>query len=219
MYLKSGGEFIDTDLVFLIEILEMLDLKLGQLNIDITEAISCSADPDSLGYFDRGEYIVGIGFCACQRYMSSTYGPIGIEKSKALQLGPNHEGGLSLATIINVAANYWKHIDEWSCIEFKTNDEENELEVVMRSIENLSKQQKGTVSAIETVTAWADYTCANILASIAPGPELKLVELIPVLKEWRSQLDSPELNSHGGLKQEGLPNRQPLLKVLGTEIK
>ncbi len=202
MYLKMGGDFIDTDLVFLIEILEMLDLKLEKLNLDIQEAINCSADPDSLGYFDRGEYFVGVGFCACQRYMSSTYGPIGIEKSKALKVGPNHDGGLSLATIINVAANYWKHSDEWNSIGFKTNNEENEIELVIRSIENLSKQQKGTVSAIETVTPWEDYTCANILASLTPGPELKLVELVSVLEEWRSQIDSLEVNSHAGLTSQ-----------------
>lgn len=191
-----GEEFIDTDLVFLTEILEMLDIKLDKLNADIQEAINCSADPDSLGYFDRGEYLVGIGFCACQRYLSSTYGPIEIDKAKALKVGPFHEGGLSLATIINVAANYWKHSDEWNSIGYKANNEENELELVIRSIENLSKQQRGTVSAIETVTPWADYTCANILASITPSLELKLVDLVSILKEWRSVLDSLIVNSH-----------------------
>jgi hypothetical protein len=196
MYLKMGEEFVDTDLVFLIEILEMLDIKLGKLNLDIQEAINCSADPDSLGYFDRGEYFVGVGFCACQRYLSSTYGPIEIDKTKALKVGPFHEGGLSLATIINVAANYWKHSDEWSVIGFMANNEENELELVIRSIENLNKQQKGTVSAIETVTPWADYTCANILASITPSPEFRLVELIPIIMEWRTELDNLNVNSH-----------------------
>jgi len=184
-----GAEFIDTDLVFLIEILEMLDIKLEKLNLDIQEAINCSADPDSFGYFDRSEYLVGVGFCTCQRYLSSTYGPIKIDKAKALKVGPFHEGGFSLATIINVAANYWKHSDEWNSIGYYANSEENELELVIRSIENLSKQQKGTVSAIETVTPWADYTCANILALITPSSESKLVELVPILREWRAELD------------------------------
>lgn len=202
MYFKMGREFIDTDLVFLVEILEMLDLKLGKLNLDIQEAINSSADPDSLGYFDRGEYLVGIGFCACQRYMSSTYGPIGIEKSKALKMGPNHDDDFSLPYIINVAANYWKHSDEWNSIGFKSNFEENEHELISHSIENLSKQQKMTVKAIKTVTPWEDYTCANILASLTPGPELKLVELIPILKEWRNQIDCLEANSHADLVRQ-----------------
>ena len=105
-------------------------------------------------------------------------------------MGPFHEGGLSLATIINVAANYWKHSDEWNSIGYNTNNEKKELELVIRSIENLSKQQKGTVSAIETVTPWADYTCENILALITPSSEFKLVELVPILTEWRAELDS-----------------------------
>jgi len=40
LYLKMGAEFIGTDLVFLIEILEMLDIKLEKLDLDIQEAIN-----------------------------------------------------------------------------------------------------------------------------------------------------------------------------------
>src|SRR3546814_5933127 len=37
-----------------------------------------------------------------------------IDKSAALRKGPQHPGGLSKVQIINHAANYWKHNNEWA---------------------------------------------------------------------------------------------------------
>ena len=46
--------------------------------------------------------------------MTRIYGILHIEKSKVLLVGPKHESGVTIAKIVNDAANYWKHSDEWS---------------------------------------------------------------------------------------------------------
>jgi hypothetical protein len=189
MYMKIGNDFDDADLYFLKDILIMLDAKLLELDCKIQEARRNSRDPDALGLFDRGEYIIGMGFAACQRYMTSTFCPIIVEKEIALRIGPNHENGESVATIINAAANYWKHCDEWRENSLTIEPESDMAKVIMRDFNKLTGPQKKTITQIETVTPWADYTCSNILAYLTKTRELRLSLLVPLLEEWRNQLD------------------------------
>ena len=35
-------------------------------------------------------------------------------REDALKLGPRHECGYSIATLVNAIANYWKHAPEWT---------------------------------------------------------------------------------------------------------
>ncbi len=93
MYVKCENGFLDTDLSFLEDILIMLDAKLLDLDCKIHEARNNSNDPEALGLFDRGEYIVDMGFAACQKYMTSTFSPKAIKQSSSLKIGPNHENG------------------------------------------------------------------------------------------------------------------------------
>jgi hypothetical protein len=186
MYMKIGNDFGDADLYFLKDILLMLDTKLLELDCKIQEARKNSVDPEGLGLFDKAEYIIGMGFAACQRYMTSTFGPIIFEKEIALKIGPNHVNGKSIATIINAAANYWKHRDEWREISFII---EPESDMEMRDFNLLTGHQKKTIKQIETVTPCADYTCSNLLASLIKISELRLSLLVPFLEEWRNQLD------------------------------
>jgi len=188
MYLKSGDEYLDTDLYFLENILTMLDAKLFEINKEIDEALNKSSDPDSLGLFDKGDYLVGMGLVACQKYLSSTFGSMRIDKQTALKIGP-HVNCEPVVAIINAAANCWKHSDEWNHIEFISEPESEMLKVNIRNHNLLNKQETRTVKVIEKVTPWADYTCANILFSLTNSDELKLMELIPTLIEWRNQLD------------------------------
>ncbi len=109
VYLIVGGEFCDTDFEFLRELFAMFDSKLAQLQSRIEH---CS-DPDSSGLFDWSNFLAGSGFVACQTYLTSTFGPLGVSKETALSLGPHHSGGRSYATILNAAANFWKHQEEW----------------------------------------------------------------------------------------------------------
>ncbi|MGZ8410435.1 MAG: hypothetical protein ACXWVS_11055 [Hyphomicrobium sp.] len=192
MYMKIGNDFGDADLYFLKDILIMLDAKLLELDCKIQEARKNSIDPEGLGLFDKGEYIIGMGFAACQRYMTSTFGPMKVEKEDALKIGPNHENGESIATIINAAANYWKHCDEWRHVSFAREPESNMVVAILHDIDILTGHQKKTIKQIETVTPWADYTCSNLLASLIKTSELselRLSLLVPFLEEWRNQLD------------------------------
>jgi hypothetical protein len=101
---------VDFDLDLLKQLIRIIDQQLDLISEKATQV----DDADSFGYFDSAEHITGFGFVACQTYMSSVYGYLKIEKQKALSIGPFHSSGQTKAHIINHAANYWKHNNEWS---------------------------------------------------------------------------------------------------------
>lgn len=164
----------DYELSFLLDLFELLDSRIDHVN----RAIDALSDPDGMGCYDDLEYASGMGFIACQRYMTSTYGPLGITKKHALGLGPVHSGGETYARIINASANYWKHHDEWKI-----------SSVVRRSRGGLEPMQLETIRVIETVTPWHDYTCVNLLCELTTPNEPRLKYLLPALERWRVSLD------------------------------
>jgi len=183
MYLKFDADFLDFDLSFLQDLFALLD---GRFD-DLQQRIEESSDPDGMGLFDIGEYLAGMGFVACQRYLASTYGPNDLAKKAALAIGPYHEGGEPVARILNAAANYWKHEDEWD-----TNA------VIARNADDLKPQQKDTIRIIETVTPWSDYTCVNLLAALSDSKTPRVATLIPFLEAWRKQLDGAKVRITNG---------------------
>jgi hypothetical protein len=62
---------------------------------------------------DNVEFEVGIGFVVCQRYLTSVYGLYELDKGQALDAGPRSCKKYTKAELVNHAANYWKHRDEW----------------------------------------------------------------------------------------------------------
>lgn len=175
MYFKSGKEFCDYDFYLLTEMLEHLDVKVKKINSDI----SLSADPDTDGLFDKGEYYIGVGFSLIQRYISSTYPKSNIKKSDALELGEKIKSNLSYIKVINAGANYWKHEDEWGLMSSITKD-----------VNSLKDAAKNTINTIELLTPWASYTCSNLLAALVGENEFVLSSLLPYLESWRYELDS-----------------------------
>ncbi len=175
MYFKFDDGILDCDLSFLQDLFALLDARLDQ----VREKIDASSDPDSMGYFDEAEYISGMGFIACQRYLTSTYGPLNIAKNSALSVGPVHAGGEFYARIINASANYWKHEDEWGL-----------QATVDRDRSALGPQQLETIRIIETVTPWDAYTCANVLWVLTDPNESRLTNLVPIIEAWRTELDA-----------------------------
>lgn len=169
---KIGGEYADADFELLVRHLELLDLELAGINA----AIAPSRDPESDGLFDAGEYFIGHGFIAIQRYLTATRTGLGVSMSDAFRVPPILHGGLSFAAALNAGANYWKHVDEW--------------------VEDLNKSDdpglKGnalkTLQQLETVTQWEDYTCANLLSVLMDGHALELSRLLPAIAEWRHNL-------------------------------
>src|SRR3954470_12247999 len=99
MLLKGGNVFLDYYRSLLIDVLDVLDRQTGPL-------VNSDEDPsvaDQLGYYDTAEHITGLGFVACQTYLTATYGRLKIKKRQALSVGPRHPVGQTIAQIINHA--------------------------------------------------------------------------------------------------------------------
>lgn len=175
MYIKIGDEFLDNNFYFLTEILDVIDSRIEK----IMNEIQTSADPDSNGLFDEGEYFIGVGFSLIQQYMSSTYPSLGINKDDALQLGAKITDQLSYIKAINAGANYWKHQSEWGLVN-----------LITRDISKLSGNAKSTINTVELLTPWAEYTCSNLLAELTREDSFTLSSLLPYVKQWRIDLDT-----------------------------
>jgi hypothetical protein len=169
MFLIKENSVLDFDHDLLVEVLAVID---GQLDT-ILRGWSDAAEADEFGYFDRAEHITGLGFVACQAYMTATYGFMNLAKSRALSLGPRHKTGQTIADIINHAANFWKHYDEWH------------LE------KGIAKHDR-TRAAFESLESPVDldYPLSGILAELAvpQPPSFKL--LADRLALWRDDLRS-----------------------------
>ena len=180
--IRVGGDYADADFALLGRHLKLLDIEICRINA----AIVSSRDPESDGLCDVGEYFIGHGFIAIQRYLTATRTGLGISLIDALKVPPILRGGLSLAAALNAAANYWKHMEEW--------------------IEALNGLDGGTLKGnalrtlqqIEAVTPWEDYTCANLLAVLLDGRALELSNLLPSIAEWRDNLINTPLVNSGG---------------------
>lgn len=175
MYLKVDGEFADGDYNHLSKYLSLLNQEF----IPVMSTITISKDPESLGLFDYGEYIVGSAYTAIQRYFCSTFPQCNLSKKIAFSIGPEVTSGLTFANAINAGANYWKHLEEWGG-----------ANIVYRDIDGLKGNAKETIEMIEKATPWSDYTCTNLLAVILKAQEFEFTRLLPYIQDWRFAVDS-----------------------------
>lgn len=168
MYIASGEGsdlvFADSELSYLEELLSSIDLILS----DVYLKIKNSSDPESDGLCDKGEYFLGVGFCAMQRYLVDVLQDTKINKGEALKLGPKNKEGVAISLVINAAGNYWKHSPEWSSW-----------------LEKLDDRSQRTVDLLihHGGTAW--YVLSDVLAELSDGEGLSLRSCIPYLKKWR----------------------------------
>nr|WP_276976887.1 hypothetical protein [Ferrimicrobium acidiphilum] len=168
----DGDDYADTDFWLLSRHLNLLDFELARINAAIKE----SADPDTDGLCDAGEYFIGHGFVAIQRYLTSTYAGLRIAQSVAFSVPPIVNSNLTFAEAINAGANYWKHVEEW----FESlNKAENAT---------LKGNALNTLKKLEMATGWEDYTCSNLLVILVNEKELELSRLLPRVAEWRNNL-------------------------------
>ncbi|WP_100641522.1 hypothetical protein [Marinobacter salexigens] len=167
MYLKVGDAFADQDLKFLAELLEVIDAKV----VEVSTRIASSIDPISEGLTDRGEYFIGVGLCAIQQYLTDTLTLTGVGKKRAFDLGPWHSENYTFVSVVNAAANWWKHSSEW----------------FGKSVENgLATQTQKIV--VETAGS-LDYPLSNVLAKLLDTSDITLSALLPNLVLWRSAVD------------------------------
>jgi|GEM_PF-811391 len=191
MYLKVSNKFADSDFYFLEKFLRMIDTELSEIDKQIKQ----SKDPDSDGLCDLGEYFIGYGFIAIQRYITSTYPQTSFKKMQSLKLGHKINDDLYLLEAINAGANYWKHENEWP---FPLNEGEPDDKGMIpieidRTGSNLKGIQKITYDTITKITPYADYTLSNLLAGIVlkttNTSNLNFSVLLSFIKEWRKKLD------------------------------
>ena len=162
----SENKVWDFDFDLMSGVLDTLDNQLASL--DATEK-TCP-DPDGFGILDEMEYLSGIGFVVCQRYLSATASWSRIPKRQALDLPPLLSSGKSVATVVNAAANYWKHGKDTppSC--------ENTLwSSTMQIIQEAGVEPTG-------------YACSNLLFLIVGEKKPPFAAMSARLEEWRSSV-------------------------------
>lgn len=167
MYLKVSGVFADGELVLLTDLLELLDAKLA----GVREQIASHRDPESVGLTDRREYIIGVALCAVQQYLVDTLTFTGLSKTAAFKVGPIRKGA-NVISALNAGANWWKHSAEWW------------------SAGKVPASGEWTFKFVESIVDGStDYALANLLAELLDSSRPKLVELVPLLIDWRAEVD------------------------------
>ena len=151
------------------ELLETLDAKLEAI-VDECNAVD---DPDAMGYFDSAEHVTGLGFVTLQTYLAAVYGILRINKGTALNIGPKHQDGNTIAKIVNDAANYWKHNNEWS-------------------LEKSSKQRELIESTFESVGFPIDleYPLCGVLTELSVPNYASFIAVFNKLEQWQSHLEN-----------------------------
>lgn len=170
--IKIDDSYADGDFLLLRRHLSLLDLELVRLNaaIDVSDGLEVDALRDS------SEYFIGHGFVAIQRYLTATRTGFGIGMNEAFGIPPMTSHGVSLVTAINLGANYWKHVEEWT-------------EKINKSIDaELTGNALNTFNQLTAITPWREYTCSNLLAIILEGQRLELSLLLPKIEEWRNNV-------------------------------
>lgn len=167
MFFTFESQSADGELWRLQELFEMLDGKLA----DIDARMEKSADPDSDGLCDQGEYFIGLGFVAIQQYLVETIMFTGLAKSEAYKLGPKHPSGATYVELINACANWWKHEPEW----FDAGD--------------VPKNGMMNFTLVMEVTDSPTYQLSNVLASFCRiGERIRFSCVVGHLKEWRTDV-------------------------------
>jgi hypothetical protein len=134
----------------------------------IDSRIDGSDDPDRDGYFDSAEHIMGIGFVACQRFIRVACNRVDpVKLAELMALGPLHGSGQSMVTIINAAANHWKHHDE---DRGPSSDRPARVRLEVFARMNIDRESSYPLSCV-------------LLKLVAPGPT-RIGRLLPFLRQW-----------------------------------
>lgn len=165
MIIRTSGRVIDYCHQFLTEMAEFLDGKLDQID---AEAAACD-DPDAFGQFDRSEYVAGIGFVACQEYITAVTSRSGKRKKEVLQAGPT-VGNHYIAELADAGANYWKHHHTWK--NPPGGPERRNVELL---------QSAG-------VDPYKDYVAANLLARLQGDHLCRFTPVVQRLTTWRDEV-------------------------------
>lgn len=167
MYLKIDKEYADREFWLLSDLLITLDEEVTE----VTRSVAISADPESDGLTDRGEYFIGVGLSAIQQYLTDTITLTGIGKDRAFDIGPRYSSQFTFVSAVNAAANWWKHSAEWY------------------GISSQNRKARKTQEIVIAIAGSEAYPLSNILAELLSTSEIKLSALLPSLALWREAID------------------------------
>lgn len=180
------ADSIDLFIYYLRRHLELLDAEIAI----VSEKIEGSNDPKGDGYFDTGEYFMGAGFVAVQKYMTETFCFNDVEQEQALNAGPKLAGDVSFAWVVWSAANYWKHDAEWWKGSIDVDAPESDGMSRINISWPASGKSKSNVAHLKIFGRFGhDYICSNVLAALVGEAEgISLQSLLPYLKVWRDNV-------------------------------
>lgn len=156
------GDIYDDELHTLRTLAALIDAARADLDIELAKVTEESP------LHERGDDLAGFGFVACQKYITAIAAELKVPKGTALAVGPCTASGETLASLVNEAANAWKHEAEWK--------------------ETLTPQQERTIGRLDRElpeNAW-DYKYANALYAAAASQRFS--DLANGLEEWRNAL-------------------------------
>lgn len=120
---------------------------------------------DQLDVPEMVEYLIGLGFAACQGYITGVCAEMAVSKPDALEVGPRHAGGATIAALTNYAANWWKHCDEWP--------------------EELTGQSRRTYDGLMVLGVSASYPLTDALVHMTGARRPHFRQLAAQLSIWR----------------------------------
>ena len=165
MFLISKGEVCDFQLPLLIDFIGLLDEKITQLLSQVDQ----NNDGYNVGIYENTEYFIGIGFVAMQQYMVDTMWNSNIDKKTALKYGSVSSNGKTCISLINSAANWWKHEPEGKLSEYTFQD-----------VFDISKS--------------LEYPLSNVLALLCESNKVELLSVIRHLESWRDEFVTVVMN-------------------------
>ncbi|MFQ2856754.1 hypothetical protein ACK3YY_04970 [Aeromonas caviae] len=168
MYIKIDNEYMDGELNILSDLLSLLDGQIHAVRLSMLRSIP----PESEGLADRGEYFIGVGFAAIQQYLNDTLILTGVIKRQAFDIGPRYSMKFSFISVVNAAANWWKHSSEW-----------------VGEGKNNSKLAMNTQRIVMDISDSEDYPLSNVLSMLLGTTDINLSALLPNIILWRSAID------------------------------
>jgi len=126
-----------------------------------------SEETDALGYYDIAEHIAGLAFVACQTYMSIVCGSLNLKKVDSLSKGQIHSSGCSKISLINHAANYWKHNNEWTDI-----NKDKRCEIIIKALESLN------------INVNTSYPLSCMLRELSHPKPASFAVIANILRDW-----------------------------------
>jgi hypothetical protein len=103
--------------------------------------------------------------------MTATYGFLNMQKSRALAVGPTHTTGQRVVEIVNHAANYWKHREEWHLDRSPAN--ENRIRAAFDAV---------------GFPVDLDYPLIGVLTELVDPEPAAFKPLVAKLASWRDDL-------------------------------